>query len=255
MAISPLVTGAWSSPSAKAAGLETSPTPAVIAPAATMPFFKNDRRLLRPLNTVPSFFISFSFSRVASSVPNGRSHTRTPARATLGNAISPSPAFTVGLSGMRVSQRSQVAVSRAHYLCPCKTAGLSHTSALRRNVISVNFQDRAFAVQIRGVIAGGDFALFSWQQRKIIVRPENGRQILSAFSFCNAQMHHERDAAARIAHGHADTCLAALLFPRSLNLQLHFGQRVQAGQIAEIRLRRIHRVFFVLPIQNIRLRR
>src|SRR6266403_2246694 len=207
MAMSPLVIGARSSPSAKAAGLETSPTPAVIAPAATMPFFKNDRRLLRPLNTVPSFFISFSFSRVASSVPNGRSHTRTPARATLGNAISPSPAFTVGLSG------------------------------------------------IRGVIAGGDFALFSWQQRKIIVRPENGRQILSAFSLCNAQIHHERDAAARIAHGHADTCLAALLFPRSLKLQLHFGQRVQAGQVAEIRLRRIHRVFFVLPIQNIRLRR
>src|SRR6267143_1002729 len=101
IAMSPLVIGARSSPSAKAAGLETSPTPAVIAPAATMPFFKNDRRLLRPLNTVPSFFISFSFSRVASSVPNGRSHTRTPARATLGNAISPSPAFTVGLSEMR----------------------------------------------------------------------------------------------------------------------------------------------------------
>jgi len=47
---------------AKAAEPETSPTPAVIAPAATMPFFKNDRRFLRPPNTVPSFFISFSFS-------------------------------------------------------------------------------------------------------------------------------------------------------------------------------------------------
>src|SRR6266851_3208220 len=62
--MSPLVIGARSSASAKAAEPETSPTPAVIAPAATMPFFKNDRRFFRPLNAVPSFFISFSFSRI-----------------------------------------------------------------------------------------------------------------------------------------------------------------------------------------------
>src|SRR5713226_3662499 len=99
-----------------------------------------------------------------------------------------------------MSQRSQAAVRRAHYLCPWKMAGSSHTSALRRNIISAHFKDRVLAAQIRKVIAGGDFALFSWQQRKIIIRPENGRQILSAFSFGNAQMHHERDAAARIAH-------------------------------------------------------
>src|SRR5712692_3720475 len=77
--MSPLVIGARSSPSANAAGPETSPTPAVIAPAATMPFFKNDRRFLRPLNAVSSFFISFSYSRIESSVSNARSHTCTPA--------------------------------------------------------------------------------------------------------------------------------------------------------------------------------
>src|SRR3981081_525181 len=64
MAISPLVIGARSSASATTTGGEASPTPAVIAPAATMPFFKNDRRLLRPLNTVPSLFISLSFPKL-----------------------------------------------------------------------------------------------------------------------------------------------------------------------------------------------
>jgi hypothetical protein len=45
-----------------------------------MPFFKNDRRFLRPPNTVPSFFISFSFSRSESIVSNAPSHNRrTPA--------------------------------------------------------------------------------------------------------------------------------------------------------------------------------
>jgi hypothetical protein len=61
MSTSPLVIGEWSSDSANAAEPETSPTPAVIAPAATTPFLKNERRLLRPVTTVPSFFISFSF--------------------------------------------------------------------------------------------------------------------------------------------------------------------------------------------------
>src|SRR5580698_886071 len=60
MAMSPLVIGAWSSASANAAEPETSPIPAVIAPAATMPFFKNDRRLLRLPSTAPSFFIFLS---------------------------------------------------------------------------------------------------------------------------------------------------------------------------------------------------
>src|SRR5271165_613699 len=69
MAMSPLVIGAWSSPSPpKAAGPETSPAPAVTAPAAITPFLKNARRLLRLLNTLPSLFISFSFSRIKSNI-------------------------------------------------------------------------------------------------------------------------------------------------------------------------------------------
>src|SRR5258705_11366778 len=75
--MSPLLTGPWSPWSAKAAEADTSPTPAVIAPAATIPFFKNDRRFLRPPINVSSFFITFSFLTIESSVFNGRSHTRT----------------------------------------------------------------------------------------------------------------------------------------------------------------------------------
>jgi hypothetical protein len=59
MAMSPLAIGAWSSTSANAAE-PASPTAAVIAPAATMPLFKNDRRFLRLPITAPSFFIFLS---------------------------------------------------------------------------------------------------------------------------------------------------------------------------------------------------
>src|SRR5229473_6643448 len=120
-----------------------------------------------------------------------------------------------------MSQRSQVAVSRAHNLCPWKTKSSAHFGALRGDVVAVYFEERGFAVKIRRVIAGADFALFSWQQRKIVVRPENGRHACSVFSFGDAQMHHEGEAAARIAYGHADACLATLHGRAGLNVQLH----------------------------------
>src|SRR5260370_16225613 len=128
----------------------------------------------------------------------------------------------------------------------------AHFGALRGDVVAVYCEECGFAVQIRRVVAGGDFALLPRQQRKIISRPENGRHACSVFSFGDAQMHHEGEAAARIAHGHADACLATLLFRGGLNVQLHLRQRVEAGQIAELRLRRVHRIFLVLPVQDIR---
>jgi hypothetical protein len=63
MAISPFLTGLWSASSrpnaAKLPG--RSPGPIVAAPAAIIPFRKNNRRLLEFLRTLPDFFIAFSF--------------------------------------------------------------------------------------------------------------------------------------------------------------------------------------------------
>src|SRR5260221_4192862 len=103
-----------------------------------------------------------------------------------------------------MSQRSKVAVSPAHFLCLWKKSDSAHFGALRRNVVAVHFKDRGFAAQVRSTIAGANLLLLARQERKVIVRPENGRQILSAFSLGDAQMHHEGKAAGGIADAYAD---------------------------------------------------
>ncbi len=66
MAMSPLVIGERSSSShAKAKGLPGNiAVPIVAAPAATIPFFKNDRRFLALLKMLPFSFIAISFSKI-----------------------------------------------------------------------------------------------------------------------------------------------------------------------------------------------
>src|SRR5260370_18676664 len=154
-----------------------------------------------------------------------------------------------------MSQRSKVAVSPAHFLCLWKKSESAPLGAWRRNVVAVQFKDRGFATQVRSTIAGDNLLLLARQERKVVVRPENRRQILSAFSLGDAQMHHEGKAAGGIADAHADPRFAALLFLRGPNVQRYSRQRVQAGQIGELRLRRVYRVLCLLPVQATRPRR
>src|SRR5258707_12386637 len=113
-----------------------------------------------------------------------------------------------------MSQRSKVAVSPAHFLCLWKKSDSAHFGALRRNVVAVHFKDRGFATQVRSTIAGDNLLLLARQERKVVVRPENRRQILSAFSLGDAQMHHEAKAAAGIVHPTTDPSFVSLLFLR-----------------------------------------
>ncbi|HEY1471927.1 MAG TPA: hypothetical protein VGF61_23005 [Candidatus Acidoferrum sp.] len=66
--MSSFVIGAWSWSSSslpKAAAVPgKSAAPMVVAPAATIPFFKNDRRLLALLKTLPFSFIAISRTRI-----------------------------------------------------------------------------------------------------------------------------------------------------------------------------------------------
>ena len=85
--------------------------------------------------------------------------------------LSASPVSNVGLGGtVGVTAKSSCCLLSA--LFDARSSGLlSHFDALRRDIVSVDLKKRRGTVQIESIIAAGNVALFSRQQRKIIVRP------------------------------------------------------------------------------------
>src|SRR6266404_2892072 len=138
-----------------------------------------------------------------------------------------------------MSQESQVAVSSMHYFASVQTTRLSQFRALRRNVVAAYFEDCSFATQISSIIGRRNFLHLARQKRKIIIRPENRREIFAGLPLGNTQMHHKCHASGGITNRRADAHLAALLFLPRPNVQLYLRQRVQTGEIPKLRLRRI----------------
>src|SRR5260370_3980854 len=133
-----------------------------------------------------------------------------------------------------VTARSSCCHARALFVS-MEMGSSAHFGALRGNVVAIDFEYCGFAVQMQRVVTGGDFALLSWQQRKIIIRPENVRQILSALSLGDAQRRHEGTAAAGIPHEASDVRRAALPFLRGLNFNMEWRQCIRPPTLADLR--------------------
>src|SRR5260370_27530856 len=124
-----------------------------------------------------------------------------------------------------------------------------------RDVVTVDCPRGLLPLEICRVIVGHNFLLLTRQKRKVIVGPENGSEVLSTLSLSDAQVHHNRNAATRVAYRDSTTYLASLLFFRRSNFQPYLRHRVQSAQIPTLRFRRIHGILLVLPIHHVRLGR
>src|ERR1039458_7148419 len=82
-------------------------------------------------------------------------------------------------------------------------------TAGHRHIPPIDCQHEIAASGFGGLKASRDPALFSRQQRKIVVIPEDRHNVFSISRLCDSQVHHEREAGAWVFH----ECMHYAIFP------------------------------------------
>src|ERR1019366_3192118 len=127
----------------------------------------------------------------------------------------------------------------------------SEWTAGRRHIPPVNPQHEIAASGLGGLKASRDPPLFSRQQRKIVVIPEDGHNVFSISRFRHSQMHHEGEAGAWVFHESMHHSIFPVLRHRAANSKFRWRQSIQPAQVRVSALRRVDLLELLCPIQHI----
>ena len=117
---------------------------------------------------------------------------------------------------------------------------------------SVELESRLFGAEIGWVVRGSDGFFFAREKRKIVVLPEDGHDVVAAFTSGQTGMNHKGDTRTGILHAEADDRLFRFPMKFCSGFEFHLRQRIQAGEVGEIFLRSVNRVGTASPIHGVK---
>src|SRR5271157_4305031 len=96
----------------------------------------------------------------------------------------------------------------------------------RYYVEPIEFKIGFLAIEVVGVSRSGDRFFFTGEEREIVVVPEDGDKVVATLSFCNPEMHLERDTVAGVFRCHGEASLAAFMVNAPFEFKLDGRERV-----------------------------
>src|ERR1019366_7589632 len=121
----------------------------------------------------------------------------------------------------------------------------------RRHIPPIDCQHEITASGFGRLKVGRDLALFSRQQGKIVVIPEDRHNAFSISRFRDSQMHHEGEAGAWVFHESMHHSIFPVSRHRAANSKFRWRQSIQPAQVRVSALRRVDLLELLCPIQHI----